>query len=253
MESTLRDGSKSTDPRLGRLVQFDERSRNYPLRTMLTDEMPVRSMTWRCDPRLDQGSEGACVGFAWSHELAAYPVVVDTDDAFARSVYRAAQKLDPWPGEDYEGTSVLAGAKAVQDLGHMDEYRWAFGIDDVLRAIGYHGPVVVGVQWQAGMREPRPSGLLEVDQSGGFVGGHAILLRGLTLKSRLPGEPRGVPVVRFRNSWGADWGSNGDCFMHVENLAWLLDQQGECCIPVARRRDATPLPDAEAMAEVADE
>jgi hypothetical protein len=63
---------------------------------------------------LDQGKEGACVGFAWSHELAAYPVRVEVDDEFARSkIYAEAQKIDEWPGEAYHGTSVLAGAKVV--------------------------------------------------------------------------------------------------------------------------------------------
>ena len=41
------------------------------------------------------------------------------DNDFARGIYKQAQTLDEWPGDDYEGTSVLAGAKAVQAEGYM--------------------------------------------------------------------------------------------------------------------------------------
>lgn len=54
-------GSRVTeDPRLSRIVQFDERSRAYPVRATLGAELQPRSYTWRCDTHLDQGSEGAC-------------------------------------------------------------------------------------------------------------------------------------------------------------------------------------------------
>src|SRR5688572_15007850 len=112
-----------TDRKLDRLIEFDEKSRSFPIRTLVADKQP-RSYSWRGNVVLDQGSEGACVGFAWAHELNARPVVVpDIDAADARSIYTDARKMDEWPGEDYEGTSVLAGAKVVQAAGHITEYR----------------------------------------------------------------------------------------------------------------------------------
>jgi len=244
----LAAGHITEDPRLDRVPQFDERSRQYPIRTLPGEGLPLRSFGWRCPTWLDQGQEGACVGFSWSHELAAFPVAVDNvDDGFAHGVYKEAQTLDEWPGEDYEGTSVLGGAKAVSGRGYMDEYRWAFGVEDALRAIGYHGLVVIGIPWYESMFRPRPSGLVEVEPGGG--GGHAILVRGVSLKARLKGEQGSMPVVRLRNSWGRSWGVDGDCYVRVEDFERLLNDHGECCVPVKRSPGPAPHPDEAFLAE----
>jgi len=238
----LKGGHKTSDARLDRLAEFDERSREYPIRALVTEQVPLRSFGWRCPTWLDQGQEGACVGFSWSHELAAYPVPIeDVDDAFARGVYKEAQERDDWPGEDYEGTSVLAGAKTIAARGYMGEYRWAFGVDDALRALGYQGPVVIGIPWYESMFEPHPSGLVEVTPGGG--GGHAILVRGVSLKARLKGEHGPMQVVRLRNSWGRDWGLDGDCYIRVEDFEALLKAEGDCCVPVTRMEAPAPQPD----------
>jgi hypothetical protein len=248
----LKGGHSTSDPRLDRIPQFDERSRDYPIRALVPEEKPLRSRGWSCPIWLDQGQEGACVGFSWSHELAATPVKVEgVDDEFARGIYKDAQKVDEWPGEDYSGTSVLAGAKTVSTRGYMGEYRWAFGVDDALRALGYQGPVVVGIPWYASMFEPRPSGLLEVTPGGG--GGHAILVRGVSLKSNLPGEEGPMPVVRLRNSWGKSWGVNGDCYIRVEDFDALLQAEGDCCVPVVRQDGPTAEPDEAFLRETGEE
>ena len=120
----LKDGTEVQDPRLGRLVQFDERSRGFPIRA-LVEGKPLRSYTWRVGAWLDQGAEGACVGFAFGHELYARPVVTPVSAGYAREeIYWKAQRIDPWPGgmypdatPQYEGTSILAGAQVCQSLG----------------------------------------------------------------------------------------------------------------------------------------
>ncbi|MCL7427128.1 hypothetical protein [Streptomyces sp. YS415] len=240
----LKNGHTTIDPRLDRVEQFDERSKEYPIRTLVTERAPLRSAGWACPGWLDQGREGACVGFAWSHELIATPVQVPgVDDSFAREVYREAQRLDEWPGENYDGTSVLAGAKAIVARGYMEEYRWAFGVDDVLRTLGYFGPVVIGVKWHDSMMEPAPNGLLEVSEGGS--GGHAILVRGVSLRARLGGHNGTMPVVRLRNSWGRDWGVDGDCYLRVTDLEKLLKEAGEACVPVTRNSTLLRAPEAD--------
>jgi hypothetical protein len=236
-DTTLKDGTTTTDRRLDRLVQFDEASRLYPIRTLVRSDLPLRSRTWTCSTWLDQGNEGACVGFSWSHNLSCYstPIRGITDDFARDRVYHPSQLIDEWPGEAYDGTSVLAGAKTVKSLGYIEEYRWAFSVDEALHALGLSA-VVCGFVWLQSMFHPRPSGLLEVDR-GEVAGGHAICARGVTLAPRLKGESAKLgPVVRFRNSWGRGWGANGDCFVKAEDFEWLQQQQGEVCIPVGKKR-----------------
>lgn len=216
--------------RLGRIPQFDERSRAFPIRTLLGARAP-RSYTWSCSVSLDQGNQGSCVGHAWAHELIARPVIVkdiDHDDAVA--FYYAAQGLDEWPGgeypgaeEYYEGTSVLGGAKAIANAGYISEYRWAFGLEDLILAIGFHGPAVLGINWYEAMFDPDADGRLHV--VGNLAGGHAILANGVSITKRL---------VRLHNSWGPDWGIDGHAFISFDDLGRLLDEQGEACIPVRR-------------------
>lgn len=208
---------------LDRLVEFDDRSRAFPIRTTVADRVP-RSYTWGCTATLDQGREGACVGFAWAHELTARPVVEPTTAGDALALYRRAQLLDQWPGENYDGTSVIAGAKAVQERGGLLSYRWAFSLDDLVLAVGFNGPAVLGVPWYSGMFNPDPSGYLRV--RGEVVGGHAILCRGVSLRTR---------SFLLHNSWGPDWGRNGTARITFDDMRRLLAEDGEACCPVRRR------------------
>lgn len=231
------------DPRLDRREHFDERSRAYPVRELLRSSQlqRPRSYTWGMPSNivLDQGREGACVGFAIAHELAARPVVVGgVGDSFALQLYRRAQQLDPWPGESYSGTSVLAGMQAAQELGHFDEYRWAFGVDDAVLAIGYRGPVVFGIPWYSGMYDA-PNGVLRV--TGELVGGHAIVgvgVRVLDSSGRRPvslaAVDRDRSTVLLLNSWGRGYGVNGRARITLRDLDVLLSNGGECVVPVKR-------------------
>ena len=212
----------SSDPRLDRRVQFDERSREFPVRTLVEARKP-RSYTWRCLAWLDQGSEGACVGYSVAHELAARPFEATVDDTLARGLYDRAREVDEWPGEDYEGTSVLAGIKAAGEAGYFSGYRWAFSLEDLILAIGYTGPAVLGLNWHERMLEPDENGW--VHPTGEIVGGHAILCRGISLRHE---------AFVLHNSWGPRWGVDGCCFIGIHELGVLLKDQGEACIPIGR-------------------
>ncbi len=236
----LRDGSTTSDVRLDRLRQFDPASRGYSVAPLLTAR-PEKGKSWGCPIQLDQLQEGSCVGMAFSHELAASPIRVPTSYQFAREIYWDAQRIDPWEGGSYagaspryEGTSVLAGVKVCQNRGFFEGYRWAFNIDDAIAAVVQIGPAVIGVDWMESMFSPRPSGLLEVDRNSRVAGGHAICWRGSLMRARLRGESGVQELARLRNSWGKGWGKGGDCFMRLDDLEWLLNQGGECVIPVGR-------------------
>lgn len=215
-----------------RVRHVDLRSLNYPVTTP-ADYKP-RSFTWAPGPVvLDQGSEGACVGHGWAHELAARPAKVQgVDSVLAFELYRSAQRLDEWPGEQYEGTSVLAGAKAVQAVGLIGEYRWCFSVDDLVTALGYHGPVVIGVDWYSGMMDTDPYGFIR--PTGMIVGGHCVMLHRVRLE-----RSAGVidPVRSFVegvNSWGPGWGDNGRFKLSLVDVA-VLFPGGDWCVPMRRR------------------
>lgn len=223
----------------------DPRSRAYASSAVLppyTTRQAKRSRVfWKRGVQLDQGQEGACVGFAWSQELFTSPVRVPLQpfhapNAFAAGIYHAARLVDEYPGEDYEGTSVLAGAKVIREHGWLGEYRWAFGIDDVIQALLYSGPVVLGIPWYNDMFEPDLYGVLSGMCGGGIAGGHAILANGYHGNHQLhpaAGRPQ-MPMVHLQNSWGSDWGQDGGAWIGVLALANLLDQDGEACVPMAR-------------------
>lgn len=232
MRTFLKNEQSTEDTRLDRVEQFDERSRGYSIGDIRRTRK-LRSYTWRCNDWFDQGKEGACVGFCLGHELAARPAEVKglDYDFLVENVYWEAQKNDPWHGGSYpgavpvyHGTSVLAGVKEIQKLGYIKEYRWAFNIDDVLYGIGHNGPAVLGIPWYYDMYFPDDKGFIK--PTGQLVGGHAILGRAINVKKG---------YVTLRNSWGKNWGKDGDCYITFEDLETLLNQRGECCFLMRRK------------------
>jgi hypothetical protein len=257
---TLRDGSRVDDHRLDRLVQFDERSRGYPILPIDEALRPKpRSYTWRLGRDgnyvLDQGREGACVGYAVTHELLARPAEVrfggySPAQKFARLLYWDAQRIDPWPGGAYpgaypfyEGTSVLAGVKVAQKLGYFDSYRWSFGIQDLVYGLGHNGPAILGVAWYSSMYQP--DGNHFIRPTGSLVGGHAILARGVKLVWKThkftwwartwDDIDLDKSYVIMRNSWGPLYGNKGDCNITLTDLDALLRQDGEAVFFINRK------------------
>jgi hypothetical protein len=228
--------------------RHDPKSRNYPIRALMPPGVTVyrTRAEWQPGPVLDQGSEGACVGFGWTQEALMSPVRVSVADmanrlwiggggnSVAAAIYHDARREDEWPGEEYEGTSVLAGAKVMSRLGYLREYRWCFGITDVVDTLILHGPVVLGINWLEGMYWPDMYG--EVMPTGPVVGGHCIVASGYhPAKLVHPSSGRPArPMIQLTNSWGPDWGQNGQAWIEVGQLANLLDDGGEACVPVHR-------------------
>lgn len=228
----LRGGFHTNDPKLDRLPQFDERSREYPVRPLLmTVGKRRRSYTWR-HVQLDQRNEGACTGFSVTMEAAARPVEVwgkDPDiytlEQIARSIYNRAKQLDEWEGEAYEGSSVLGAMKAAIERRLYVEYRWALGPgpesaeNDLALAVGYRGPAVLGTNWYTGMYTADADGFLKV--TGSVEGGHAYVVTRYSVSRDAYWTP---------NSWGG----SGQGWIRRTDMIRLLDEDGEACIPVRR-------------------
>lgn len=202
--------------------RFDRRSLAFPV--TVPADLP-RSKTWPMPERLNQGAEGACTGFATAHQLAATPWARPVTNWLAQGIYHRARQIDEWPGENYEGSSVLAAVKAVSELRAYQRYEWAFGEEMLRVGILGLGPAILGIPWLEGMLEPDAKGVIVA--TGSVLGGHAIFCRGYNYR---------LDQYRLTNSWGADWGQiNGECFIAREDLAKLLQMGGEACIPIKSR------------------
>lgn len=210
-----------TDRVLDWKPRFDPKSLNFKV-SKLTDSTATRNRIWKRDTWLDQGQEGACVGFSGAHVMSTTPRAHNPryGQQDAEDLYHAAQQNDQWPGENYEGSSVLGGMQALKVEGRIDSYHWCTTLTEALHAVSYLGPLQIGVNWYNDMFEPDAKGFLRV--SGKLAGGHAICVGGISVDKQ---------AVLLYNSWGKSWGNNGNAWLAFEDLDTLLHQDAEFALP----------------------
>ena len=209
----------------GRRYKEDEQDKNFPMSAAIPVGVPpgVYRRYWN-DLQWwgNQGSLPQCVAYAWLHWAEDGPVThkeVAPPLLTPSTVYHSAQRIDEWPGESYDGTSVRAGAKVLQENSIISNYHWATNVDVIVRAILTTGPVVVGTRWYSGMSHPGADNVMEV--TGSVLGGHAYVLNGCNTKKRL---------FRMKNSWGRGWGKNGRAWISFADMGILISQNGEACL-----------------------
>jgi hypothetical protein len=228
--------------------RFDERSLNFRAAPRATT-LPTGGRIWRTGRTLDQGREGACVGFACAGEAAATPARVPGADtnAYAAAWYHRAQQLDEWAGEAYDGTSVLAGCLVGRERGCWSGFTWAKSVEEYADAIVRKGPGIAGVTWHEDSYETDALGVLRV--SGAVVGGHAILVNGF-----IPEAPSAYMRTRLAalgllpafdsidggaflmlNSWSPTFGKGGSALVPVDDFRQWVRERAELAIPVGRR------------------
>lgn len=221
VKNYVQKGGEQMEPRpLDRIAFFDPRSRNYPIRTLLTTKQR-RSYTWHVPVKLDQGYEGACVGFGVAAERAARPKEhPEVTNEVAKHIYDVARVIDHSENRNFdEGATVLGGIKAAQAAGWIGEYRWAFTEEEVALTVGYHGPVIIGSNWTTDMDTPDENGF--ITPTGTYRGGHCYILYAYSVKK---------DAYAIWNSWGTGhW-----AWIKRNDMANLLNAYGEACIPVER-------------------
>lgn len=247
-EILLRGGNITHDPKLDRIypgLDAHWPSLNYlAVRGTPLEQKSLRSYTWNTAFVLDQGHEGRCVEYAICHELLARPVQVSKMSVDAilkdRSIYWPAQQEDEWEGGSYpgampfyEGTSVLSGMKVAARAGYFPEYRWGLDARDLAIIVGYRGPAVLGINWYHNMDHPDENGF--VHATGGVAGGHAILCNSVKIRKSKDGSfDPDASYFGLHNSWGWDWGKDGNCKVFWNDMEKLIAEQGEVAIPVVR-------------------
>lgn len=212
---------------LGRIHSIDDRDRAFPMKSLLLKSTDRKFKYW-C-PNMwwgDQGNTPQCVGYSWTHWLAAGPKTQPQARALRNgapanpsNIYKMAQQVDEWAGDNYDGTSVRAGAKVLRSHGYIESYHWAYNVEDVIQALLTLGPVVVGTNWTNGMFYPDDEGIIK--PTGRVAGGHAYLLDGISTTKGL---------IRIKNSWGKEWGNKGFAYISLDDMNTLIQANGEACI-----------------------
>lgn len=202
----------------GRRYAPDVRDQRCLMCDKLPRRMAVRPMrkTWRIWWQGNQGQTNQCVGFSWHALLRSLPNL--QREPSPEEIYYAAQKLDEWEGENYEGSSVRGGAKALQAAGKLKAYGWAFDLETLLNWLAFKGPVVLGTDWLQRMMTPNAEGIVTV--SGKVIGGHAYEAIGFDDAREL---------VYCQNSWSKTWGKKGRFYVRYADLTRLIEADGEVC------------------------
>lgn len=178
---------------------------------------------------LDQGTEGACTGFATAAALnllrQRQGSLTPTDGASPRMLYEMAKIHDEWEGSGYEGSSVRGAIKGFFHNGVCREHDapyisnqagWSLSVEQAKQArqlilgsyyrlrpilVDYHaalqqaGVIVVSASIHRGWTAPKKGAIQYSPQS---IGGHAFCIIGYDAKGFL-----------VQNSWGGQWGGFG--------------------------------------------
>lgn len=162
--------------------------------------------------------------------------VIDPEAAerWAIGLYAEATRRDQWldatwPATDC-GSSGLAVAKALKDVGLVDQYGHATTAEELCTLL-QTGPVLMGMPWREAFFSPAGS-LALLDEIPGWqnspvAGGHEVCIT--ALESVAMDETTGRlfydhTIIRVQNSWSSSWGDQGSFRMSLALYQALRDE-----------------------------
>lgn len=191
-------------------------------------------------PIRNQGSEGTTTGFSAAYALTAeYKRVLGKSEVFsARSIFVEARRNDEWPGEDYEGSSILGAMKGLKEVGAYLEKDWPYErrkealpekkpvvqitaytripserTDLLVEALQSGKVVVISLQVTDDFAELGEGGKVQLSADPKITGGHSVALVGYDGAS---------DEFTFANMWGTSWGSAGFGLIRRSDLQKLI-------------------------------
>ncbi|MCB0194344.1 MAG: C1 family peptidase [Anaerolineae bacterium] len=192
-------------------------------------------------PLLNQGSEGACTGFALA-TVANYLLrrrKVDPDEipVSPRMMYEMAKRYDEWSGENYDGSSARGAMKGWHKHGVCCNELWPYEVkkidriltterieDAIMRPLGAYyrvnhkdlismhsainevGILYVTAVVHDGWYNPTDAGVIPPSEK--KLGGHAFVIVGYNSEG-----------FWIQNSWGHEWAKDGFALLTYDD--WL--------------------------------
>jgi len=211
--------------RLGRHIQHDKRSLAFPAQRapqIVSVDHNSRGLP------LDQGNLGSCTANALIGALNSAPNLALSSppmtEANALTLYELETRLEgqPYPPNDPGGTGLMV-CKAAKQMGLITSYHHAFGIQHALEALVLR-PVIFGITWMSSFDQPNDvNGLVEITSTATVRGGHEVCGDGIDVDNKL---------IWLWNSWGTNWGLGGRFCMSFDTMAQLLENYGDCTVPI---------------------
>lgn len=219
------------DTRDARDIVFRPRAIRLPDRVDLRPNMP---------PVMDQGNIGSCTAHGITAALRYLRLSAGKPDVpFSRlQLYYDERVIEGTVGED-AGAEIRDGIKCAAKIGVARETMWSYdpsrfrdkptppvygdaraykslayervpvSVSALKQALARKLPVIIGVSVYESFESKavEKSGVVPMPnlKREGLVGAHCMLVVGY-------GQRPGCFTVR--NSWGADWGDHGDCYLH---------------------------------------